>query len=134
MFSNNETTSKKILSLCKEYSIPDEDIKTSYIETGKEYYFVTGSHAAIIRKVETGYEYLELQSYSSNGWKPLDKTVLKNRFKAKHSRSAMGYKYESDSFLIDIEKLQKDGGFKKMLGYINTDATKQMKGKYGRPK
>lgn len=104
------------------------------IETGKEYYFVTGSHAAIIRKVETGYEYLELQSYSSNGWKPLDKTVLKNRFKAKHSRSAMGYKYESDSFLIDIEKLQKDGGFKKMLGYINTDATKQMKGKYGRPK
>lgn len=104
------------------------------IETGKEYYFATGSHAAIIRKVETGYEYLELQSYSSNGWKPLDKTVLKNRFKAKHSRSAMGYKYESDSFLIDIEKLQKDGGFKKMLGYINTDATKQMKGKYGRPK
>lgn len=104
------------------------------VENGKEYYFATGNHAAIIRKVETGYEYLELQSYTSNGWKPLDKNVLKNRFKAKQSRSTMGHKLESDSFLIDIEKLQQDKGFKKMLGYINTDATKQMKGKFGRPK
>lgn len=36
------TTCKKILSLCKEYSVPEEDVKTSYAQTGKEYRWQDG--------------------------------------------------------------------------------------------
>ena len=43
-----------------------DDIKCSNdllsaIETGKEYYFAAGLHASIVRKTNSGYEYLELQ-------------------------------------------------------------------------
>lgn len=30
-------TSRKLISLCKEYSIADEDVKTGYAQTGREY-------------------------------------------------------------------------------------------------
>ena len=35
--AETNVTSKKLLNLCKEYAIPDEDIKTSYAESGREY-------------------------------------------------------------------------------------------------
>ena len=49
------------------------------ITEGKEYLFLTGGHAAVVRKSAAGYEYLELQSTSSNGYKKLDNDVLKHR-------------------------------------------------------
>lgn len=101
------------------------------IESGKEYYFCTGSHAAVIRKVNDSIEYLELQSATRNGWHPLDKQTLKWRFSAKMSRTYHGHKYKCNSCLCDAELLQKDKGYRELLGYINTSTDKQVKGTKG---
>ncbi len=97
----------------------------------KEYYFACAAHAAIIRKTANGYEYLELQSATSNGFQPLSDEVLKWRFGAKRSRSHYRQKYKSTSCLIDIDQLNSSVGFKKMLGYINTNEKDQKKGVMG---
>lgn len=100
-------------------------------QRGKEYYFTCGSHAAIVRRTETGFEYLELQSPYVNGFKPLDENVLKRRFAAKKSHTVYGTKCETWDCIIDIDLLRKDSGFRRMLGYINTAKDKQRKGKSG---
>lgn len=93
-------------------------------EIGKEYYLAIARHAAIVRQISKGkYEYLELQSATSNGWKPLDANVFGWRFSAK-GRSSY---YE----MIEISKLYNDPSFIKLMGYINTAEDKQVKGKYG---
>lgn len=102
-----------------------------HTKEGKEYYFACAAHAAIIRKTAKGYEYLELQSATSNGFKPLSNDILKRRFGAKRSRSHYGHKYKSTSCLIDIDLLNGSVGFKKMLGYINTNEKDQKKGARG---
>lgn len=99
------------------------------VESGKEYYFCTGSHAAVVRKVNDSMEYLELQSATNNGWHPLE--TLKWRFGAKMSRTYHGHKYKCTSCLCDAELLQKDKGFRELLGYINTSVDKQFKGTKG---
>lgn len=98
------------------------------VEHGKEYILATGSHAAIIRRASKGFEFLELQSRTQNGFKNLNNAVLKKRFRCKKSRSVLGIKYESTNILIDVESLGKNDEFKRVLGYINTDISKQMKG------
>ena len=103
-------------------------------QRGKEYYFTCGSHAAIVRRTETGFEYLELQSAYSNGFKPLTENVLKRRFVAKKSHTLYGTKYETHDCIIDIDLLRKDSGFKRLLGYINTAKDKQRKGVSGTTK
>ena len=100
-------------------------------QRGKEYYFTCGSHAAIVRRTETGFEYLELQSAYSNGFKPLTENVLKRRFAAKKSHTLYGTKCETKDCIIDVDLLRKDSGFRRMLGYINTAKDKQRKGKSG---
>lgn len=101
------------------------------VESGKEYYFCTGSHAAVVRKINDSIEYLELQSATRNGWHPLDKQTLKWRFSAKMSRTYHGHKYKCNSCLCDAELLQKDKGYRELLGYINTSTDKQVKGTKG---
>lgn len=92
-------------------------------ELGKLYYIAVGRHAAIVRQITKGkYQFLELQSATQNGWKPLDSKVFQWRFKA--SGKDVG-------LLIDIELLQKDKAFQKMAGYINTAESKQKKGTRG---
>lgn len=112
-----------------DYKNAEELLKN--VVKGKEYYFTCGSHAAVVRKSEEGYEFLELQSSSSNGFKSLDKTMLKWRFAAKKSHSTYGYKYKATDCLIDIDLLRKDGKFREMLGYINTPEDEQRKGSRG---
>lgn len=98
------------------------------VQEGKEYYFATGKHAAMVRKTKNGHEYLELQSATSNGWKSLTDYELKWRFGCQKSHSSYGYKYECSSELIDSEKLKNNDNFPSILGYINTDKGKQKKG------
>lgn len=95
---------------------------------GKEYYFTCGRHAAIVRKTNVGFEYLELQSAISNGFKPLTDKVLKERFRAQRSHTVYGMKIDVTDVLIDIGVLKGDHGFVRMLGYINTAQDKQRKG------
>lgn len=93
-------------------------------EIGKEYYLAIACHAAIVRQVSKGkYEYLELQSATSNGWKPLNAKVFGWRFRA----NGREWHYE----MIEISKLYNDPSFIKLMGYINTAEDKQVKGKYG---
>lgn len=112
-----------------DYKKAKDLLKTT--QMGKEYYFTCGSHAAIVRRTETGFEYLELQSPYVNGFKPLDENVLKRRFAAKKSHTVYGTKCETRDCIIDIDLLRKDSGFRRMLGYINTAKDKQGKGKSG---
>lgn len=105
-------------------------------KTDKYYYFTCGQHAAIVRKTEKGYEYLELQSPNAerNGWHELTTERLKNRFGAKKSHAIYGSRYETKECIIDIDLLINDAGFRKMMGYINTAFGNQKKGAHGSEK
>ena len=96
---------------------------------GKKYYIGIGSHASVIRKTDTGYEYLELQSSEKNGWKPLNDDVFKWRFRCKQRRT-----YELTSKMVEIESMGKNEEFIRLLGFINTPANEQMKGSKGNVK
>lgn len=100
----------------------------------KEYYFTCGKHAVIVRRSDSGFEYLELQSPIENGFKPLTNNVLKDRFKAQKSHTIYGVKMERKNCLIDIELLGKNPLFRRLLGYINTELSKQVKGIAGKLK
>ena len=99
----------------------------------KEYFLITGSHASIIKHTkENGWQYLELQTSMSNGYRPLNNDVLKKRFRCKKSHSIYGNKIDSESVLVDIENFKKSNTkFKEVLGYINTNVTDQLKGEGG---
>lgn len=97
----------------------------------KEYYLAIGRHAAIIRKIEKGYEYLELQSAKYNGFKAFDMSVLKNRFGCQKSYRRAGMTLAPPSMLIDIDTLKDNKEFNQMLGFINTAKEKQLKGVEG---
>jgi hypothetical protein len=101
------------------------------IVNNKEYYFATGRHAAIVRKIEGGFEYLELQTQNNNGFKPLTKETLKRRFSCQKSHTLHGRKIETNNILINIETLAKNTEFQEILKYINTNVKKQMKGTSG---
>ena len=102
-------------------------------ETGKEYYLVTGRHASIVRKNDEGkLQYLELQSAHENGWKDFSKRpreTLARRFGC-NSRSSSWP--ERENFMLDLEKSDfSSDEFRSMLGYINTDPSKEKKGSDG---
>ncbi|MBB5334728.1 phage head morphogenesis protein [Chryseobacterium koreense] len=102
------------------------------IEKNKEYILVTGQHSAVIRmSKDDKLEFLELQSPTSNGFKPLNSDILKRRFGCKKSHTTYGMKYKAPSTLIDIDNLNVDG-YSEMLGYINTATDEQKKGSKGR--
>lgn len=113
------------------YKVAEESF--THVEAGKEYYFTSGSHAAIIRKKDDVIEFLELQSkYAErNVFNPLTKETLKKRFGTKARRSFRGEKIEFKEFLIDVEKIKDSPLFRKVLGYINTAEGAQKKGSLG---
>ena len=87
----------------------------------------TGQHAAIVRKIDGHYEYLELQHPSNgNGWHSLDDSILINRFACSKARTE-----ESKNYLISVQSLSNSKSFIDTLGYINTAADEQMKGVHG---
>lgn len=99
----------------------------SSAEIGKEYYVAWGKHAAIVRKIKGGkYEYLELQSGNTtgytNGWHPLNAEKFKWRF---------GWNGKTWGCIIEIGALSQDSGYKELMGYINTQKSKQVKGTTG---
>jgi hypothetical protein len=98
---------------------------------GKEYFFVSGSHAAIVKRENGELKYLELQDSMSNGWFPLNDNVLKRRFSCHHSRTRYGRVFDCESFIIDADKLTESDEYISLLGYINTEPGKQKKGRAG---
>ena len=97
----------------------------SRVESGKEYWFSTGNHAAIVKRVNGTLQYLELQGHpEENGWKELNDSVLKSRFRCKKSRSQPDY-----STLVEASKIVDNQEFFSLMGYINTEEDKQKKSK-----
>ena len=103
----------------------------------KEYYIATGKHAAIVRRLESGLEYLELQSKKQNGWMPFDKygsiaATLNKRFGCRKTvDKAFGRIFEKPVVVMDVESLRGNKEFEQLLGYINTALDSQMKGALG---
>lgn len=94
---------------------------------GKEYYLATGQHASIVRRTNSGLEYLELQHPSTgNGWHNLNNDILMTRFGCR-SNHLMTY----TSYLIDVDTLVYNREFLDVLGYINTASHAQRKGGSG---
>ena len=111
-----------------------KELMDSMVE-GHQYYFGVGQHVAIVRKTATGYEYLELQSSTNNGFHELTKERLKNRFGCKTRHSRYGKAYEITAELIDMTKFTSSSDqLKKVLAYMNTSNADQKKGASGTPK
>lgn len=105
----------------------------SKVQEGKQYILITGKHAAVVRKAGDAFEYLELQD-EGGGWFPIGKDTFKNRFGCRKTARRSYFSNEiipADSYLIDIESLKGDSVFEEALAYINTDPSKQKKGRYG---
>lgn len=98
------------------------------VEKGKEYYFVGGRHAAIVRRTENDVlQYLELQSPSRSGWHDFDgnpRYTLNWRF-----GEVKGTDYTS--FMIEVDSFKDCAGFREILGFLNTSEEEQRKGKNG---
>ena len=99
-----------------------------HVETGKEYYLVTGRHAAIVRKLDDGtYQYLELQSARYSGWHNFDgnpRYTFKQRFGETSG-------YDVEAFMIEVDSFKDSDDLRELLGYINTAEDKQRKGGHG---
>lgn len=107
------------------------------LELNKEYYLATGKHAAIVRKLDTGYQYLELQSKYQNGWMPFERygsmaATLNKRFGCRKTvDKSFGYVWERTVILMDADSFKDNEEFEQLLGYINTAVDKQRKGALG---
>lgn len=107
------------------------------LKLNKEYYLATGKHAAIVRKLDTGYQYLELQSKYQNGWMPFERygsmaTTLNKRFGCRKTvDKSFGYVWERTVILMDVDSFKDNEEFEQLLGYINTAVDKQRKGALG---
>lgn len=106
----------------------------------KEYYLATGKHAAIVRRLETGVEYLELQSNVQNGWMPFNKygsmaKTLNKRFGCRKTVDRQfGKVWEKSVVLMDVDSFNGNTDFEQLLGYINTALDSQKKGVTGNVK
>lgn len=101
-----------------------------HVEEGKEYVYCAGYHAAVVRKSNGILQYLELQSSDNNGWKDFDGNAgftLATRFGAVNGKAAT-------AAMFDVDNVKGSAEFEELLGYINTPASEQKKGKRGRPK
>ena len=127
--ANLDGIESKVIKKPNDYKAVKELL--TFVKEKKEYYLAAGKHAAIIRRGDKGFEYLELQSATENGFKKLDSSVLKTRFGCQASYSVGGIKFEKSNVLIDVDSCKNSEEFKNLLGYINTAKDKQNKGEGG---
>ena len=100
------------------------------LKEGSQYFFTTGYHAAIVKKENGLWYYLELQSPDKSGWVKFDGNpgyTLSTRFGAVNGK-------QETATMFDIDSVKNSDEFRELLGYINTASGDQEKGKYGRPK
>ena len=112
------------------------------VEPDKEYVFITGRHAAIVRKVGDKLQYMELQSATKKGWQDFEyeytheawghtytlKRTMSDTLKYRFGCGANG---GTDSTLTDISCFKDDDELRDILGYVNTAPDKQQKGASG---
>ncbi|SOE80096.1 Phage Mu protein F like protein [Fibrobacter sp. UWT3] len=111
----NELTKSGGFSVIGKNGFKNVEALLQMVEPGKEYYFKSREHAAIIRKNGDHFEYLELQGRKKrNGFYKLTEFKLYDRFGTKNSRT------ESFDCLIDVEKLKDSQKFRELIGFFNT--------------
>lgn len=133
-FHINELTATGGKKIFVRKEAPDCAKEIMKIKEGHEYRLATGSHAAIIRKVNGKLQYLELQApvYRYNGWTDFGSkkseivSKLVKRFGAKKTVPGSG-----TMSLIDIEEFKDNPEFYNLMAYINNDKSKQKKGNGG---
>ena len=117
------------LTLANAIDTPIKELKS--LPLGKEYYFATAKHAAIVRRTNSGVEYLEMQSSSNNGWTSFGNNdaeigaKLHSRFKALTKQAWLGM------ILMDVESFTNCKELEKLSGYFNTKQNEQKKGAGG---
>lgn len=127
-----------ITKVKKEISGTIELLNT--LEINKEYYLATGRHAAIVRRIDSGLEYLELQSNIENGWMPFDRygstaSTLNKRFGCRKTVDrSFGMVWEKPVVLMEVDSFNGNEEFEEILGYINTAVNNQKKGVSGNAK
>lgn len=102
------------------------DLLTNLQDKTKEYYLGVADHAAIVKKIDGRWNYLELQTEDENGWHELTVQSLQRRFGASKRRRNL-----REIFLYDADELGASPEFKTALGYLNTNSDKQQKGADG---
>ena len=130
-----------------EYTVTREATESAHLLStlprDKEYYFVAGRHAAIVRNTERGSEYLELQSpkVSGNGWKLLGREQeeiaegLARRFQCKKEPLSEDGRILSERVLVmDVDSFSWNPEFEKLTEYFNTNMGAEQKGVGGNVK
>lgn len=121
----------KVIRSNKKWSMSIAADMLNQCEKGKEYYLCIGRHASVVRLADNNVlQYLELQSSTSSGWTNFSSNpvyTLMNRFAC-----PMKGRPKISDFMINItdSDFSKDE-FKSLLGYINTDENRQVKGTNG---
>ena len=105
----------------------DTAVELRKLPIGKEYYFVTGKHAAIVRRTQNGVEYLEMQSQYDSGWTSFGGTVAETTNKLLKRFGAAQY-FGDEMMLIDVDSFKGSKEFEKLVGYLNTKDKQQKKG------
>ena len=99
------------------------------VEVGKQYYFMAGCHATIVRKTQEGQlQYLELQSEHDNGWTDFNgnpRYTLNKRFGC--TRKGMNF----TAHMMDVDSFKNSKELRAILGFVNTQNNKQEKGAGG---
>ena len=100
----------------------------SKVELNKEYILAAGKHMTVIKRTNTGLQYLELQADGTNGWTSFGKTtndikeILKDRFGC---RKTVVYKngkqLRQTVILTDVDSVKPTDEFREVLGYLNTN-------------
>lgn len=139
-----KTANAEIKEIIAQREAKDVAAAIRKIDEGREYVLHAGCHASVIRKNNGVLEYLELQSPYQNGWQKMEwkterseRTVeqtLYDRFgcrKRIQKDSWTGQVKERRELLIPVDSIQGTEEFRGILGYLNTDPSKQKKGAGG---
>ena len=120
----------KTLTQTARSSVTSGNKLLKLVEKGKEYYLVSGRHAAIVRRtLDDTLQYLELQSAKKSGWTNFDgnpRYTLKWRF-----GETKAVIVDDESFMIEVDSFKDCKEFQDILGYINTAEKEQRKGIHG---
>ena len=143
-FFSKPSTIKEIMNLEGVIGWTDKDkngIKVAKrilanVLTGKDYLLSAGEHMTVIRKEQTGFKYLNLQSPDPerNGWFDLNVKSLCKRFKYKKQETSFGIKLDIPIELIEAESLMNNKTFRELLKFINTNKGEQQCGESGTDK
>jgi hypothetical protein len=135
-----ETGGAALVETSEETAVENSVKLLRRAEEGHEYLFVTGQHAAIVRRRGEDIDYLELQSGQSNGWKPMTRDTFGAHGGEDGLRYMLKWRFGAseeslpEAIMADVESVKGSLTMKQAYGFINTAADQQHKGSTGHEK